>query len=281
MLVEAVTILVMGWSRTVGLIMMLSAVLGGVAVLIASGQLRTAADERVAAIDESLAASTEALRTADDTVAIVASVVERLAGSLVAVEDAAVDSIATLDDAENGLSKLAEISGEDLPRIVESLQEAMPALIQVADVIDGTLGTLSIVGVPYDPDVPFDESLAGVAESIENLPEQVREQAALIEEVGVGLGRIADQGGDLIIEIGLARQALGDGSRLLDRYRAATAAAIADVEAERESLGENADRELSAFSWLTSSIALAQFGLLAAGAVLVSRKVERPAGGPT
>jgi hypothetical protein len=201
-----------------------------------------------------------------------------LAGSLVAVEDAAVDSIATLDDAENGLSKLAEITGEDLPRIVESLQEAMPALIQVADVIDGTLGTLSIVGVPYDPDVPFDESLAGVAESIENLPAQVREQAALIEEVGVGLGQIADQGGDLIIEVGLARQALGDGIQLLDRYRATTANAIADVEAERKSIQAHADTEKTAISWLTASILLAQLGLIAAGALLVSKKIEMSSG---
>jgi len=250
---------------------MLVAVAGAVAATTASGELRTNAGDRALSLDQTLGASVAALRTADDTVAIVASIVDQLANSLVTVADAARDSIATIDDAESGLHKLAEITGEDLPRIVESLQEAMPALIQVADVIDGTLGTLSIVGVPYDPDVPFDESLAGVAESIESLPEQVRQQAALIEEVGSGLGGIADQAGDLIIEIGVAREQLKDGLELLNQYRATTATAIEGVEAERGLIASRAESEQSAIWWLGVAILLAQVGVFTAGAWLAVR----------
>ncbi len=254
---------------------MLVAVGGVSAAMVASGQLRAAVVDRSGSLDQALAASGEALRTADDTVAIVASIVDQLAGSLVAVEDVAFDSISTIDGAEIGLRKLAEISGEDLPRIVESLQEAMPALIQVADVIDGALGALSFVGVPYDPDVPFDESLAGVASSIETLPEQVRAQAVLIEEVADGLDRLADQAGDLVVEVGAARAQLADGLELLNQYRATTATAIDGVESQRQLLDTRIESERSAIWWMSAAILVAQFGLFGGGALLAFRKDGR------
>jgi len=262
----------MRWSRVLGVVLMLAAIGGSAAAISSAGDLRDAVDERSSSLDQALIAGGEALRTADDTVAIVASIVGQLAGSLVAVEDAALDSIATIDDAQNGLNKLAEISGEDLPRIIDSLKEAMPALIQVADVIDGTLGALSFVGVPYDPDVPFDESLSGVADSIDDLPEQVRHQADLIEEVAEGLGGIADQAGQLIIEMGVARLQLLDGIELLNQYRATTATAIETVETERELLAGRTESERSAIWWLAAAVVLAQLGLFTAGTWLLFRK---------
>jgi len=262
----------MRWSRVLGVVLMLAAIGASVTAVTAAGDLRDAVEERSSSLDQALIAGGEALRTADDTVAIVASIVGQLAGSLVAVEDAALDSIATIDDAQNGLNKLAEISGEDLPRIIDSLKEAMPALIQVADVIDGTLGALSFVGVPYDPDVPFDESLSGIADSIDDLPEQVRHQADLIEDVAEGLGGIADQAGQLIIEMGVARLQLLDGIELLNQYRATTATAIETVENERDLLAGRVESEQTAIWWLAAAVVLAQLGLFAAGTWLLFRR---------
>ena len=262
----------MSWSRLIGVVLILVAVAGTTAALVSADQLRSAADDRATALDRSLATGEEALRTADDTVALVASIVDQLSDSLVAVEDAVFDSIATIDDAESALAKLAEISGEDLPQIIESLEEAMPALIQVADVIDGTLGALSFVGVPYDPAVPFDESLAGVADSIAGLPEQVRLQAELIAGVGTGVGGIADQAGDLIIAMGVARVQLADGLTLLNQYRATTATAIEAVGVERGLVSDRTESEKTAIGWMIAAIVIAQFGLLVAGARLVFRR---------
>ncbi|MFW2339505.1 MAG: hypothetical protein ACN4GK_05595 [Acidimicrobiia bacterium] len=267
----------MRWMRVVGVVLVLLVVGGSIAALSAAGSLRDVVDDRASALDQTLVASSQALRTADDTVAIVAGIVEQLVGSLDSVEDAAIDAIATIDDAENGLNKLAEISGEDLPRIIDSLKDAMPALIQVADVIDGTLGALSFVGVPYDPDVPFDESLAGVAESIDDLPDQVRQQAELIREVGQGLGGIADQAGDLIIEVGVAKLQLADGVELLKQYRSTTAAAIEAVEQQRDLIESRSEAEKTAIGRLAAAVLMAQAGLAVLGIWLLLRK--EPGGG--
>jgi hypothetical protein len=265
----------MSWSRLAGVILMLAAVAGTIVAVGAGDRQRTAVDDRAAALDRSLESSEEALRTADDTVALVASVIDQLAGSLVAVEAAVLDSITTIDDAEDALVKLSEISGEDLPRIVESVEDALPALIQVADVIDGTLGALSFVGVPYDPEVPFDESLSGVADSIAGLTDQLAEQADLIAGVGTGLGGIADQAGELIIQMGVARVQLADGLALLNQYRATTASAIAAVGVERGLVSNRTDSEKTAIGWMIAAIVIAQVGLLVAGANLVFRRRDR------
>ena len=268
----------MRWIRlVVGVVLILVAVGGSITALSAAGLLREAVDDRASALDQTLVASSRALRTADDTVAIVAGIVEQLVGSLDSLEDAAIDVIATIDDAENGLNKLAEISGEDLPRIIDSLKDAMPALIQVADVIDGTLGALSFVGVPYDPDVPFDESLAGVAESIDDLPDQVRQQAELIREVGQGLGGIADQAGELIIEVGVAKLQLADGVELLKQYRSTTAAAIEAVEQQRDLIESTSEAEKTAIGRLAAAVLMALAGLVVLGIWLLLRK--EPGGG--
>ena len=267
----------MRWMRVVGVVLVLLVVGGSIAALSAAGSLRDVVDDRASALDQTLVASSQALRTADDTVAIVAGIVEQLVGSLDSVEDAAIDAIATIDDAENGLNKLAEISGEDLPRIIDSLKDAMPALIQVADVIDGTLGALSFVGVPYDPDVPFDESLAGVADSIDDLPDQVRQQAELIREVGQGLGGIADQAGELIIEVGVAKLQLADGVELLKQYRSTTAAAIEAVEQQRDLIESRSEAEKTAIGRLAAAVLMAQAGLAVLGIWLLLRK--EPGGG--
>jgi hypothetical protein len=262
----------MSWSRLTGVILMLAAVTGTIVAVGAGDRQRTAVDDRAGALDRSLQSSEEALRTADDTVALVASVVDQLAGSLVAVEDAVLDSITTIDDAEDALAKLAEIGGDDLPRIVESVEDSMPALIQVADVIDGTLGALSFVGVPYDPEVPFDESLAGVADSIAGLTDQLAQQADLIAGVGTGLGGIADQAGELIVQMGVARVQLADGQALLSQYRATTASAIEAVAAERDLVAGRTESEKEAIGWMIAAVVIAQFGLLVVGARLVLRR---------
>lgn len=262
----------MRWMRIVGIMLVMLAVGGSVVALSSAGSLREAVDGRMVSLDQTLVAGSQALRTADDTVAIVAGIVEQLVGSLDSVENAAIDAIATIDDAENGLNQLAEISGEDLPRIIDSLKEAMPALIQVADVIDGTLGALSFVGVPYDPDVPFDESLAGVADSIDDLPDQVRHQAELIGEVGQGLGGIADQAGDLIIEVGLAQQQLADGVELLKQYRSTTSAAIEAVEQQRRLLQSRSESEKAAVDRSVVAVVIAQAGLAVMGIWMLLRK---------
>lgn len=261
--------------RLLGIAVMLIAAAFGIAAMMAGGELRSAAERRADGLDQTLAASATALRAADDTVAIVVSSIDQISSGLVAVEDAALESIRTIDDAENAVGKLADISGEDVPRIVEALQEAMPALIQVADVIDGTLGALSIVGVPYDPEVPFDESLTRVAGSIEDLPDQMRAQAVAIGEVAGGLGRIADQGGELIVEIGVARVRLNEGLQLLRSYRETTESAIAAVEAERSALEGSVVDEQTAISWLTAALVAAQIAVFTVGAVLAVRPAAR------
>jgi hypothetical protein len=81
-----------------------------------------------------------------------------------------------------------------VPENIESIQDALPSMIQVADVIDNTLSRLADfgfereiqlplgvtvplsfdLGIEYDPEVPFDTSLIAFQDSLNGLPESLR-----------------------------------------------------------------------------------------------------------
>lgn len=83
-------------------------------------------------------------------------------------------------DTAVALADAGRLIEDDVAGSLESVEEAMPALIEAGDVIDTTLRALSFFGVDYAPAVPFDEALMGVEESLSGLPEDVRDQGAQI-----------------------------------------------------------------------------------------------------
>ncbi len=84
------------------------------------------------------------------------------------------------EDLTEVLGAVSELAAEDLPATLAAVESSLPALIDTAAVIDGAMSTLSIVGVRYDPDVPFDEALLDVQTSMDGLAEQIAEQGAAI-----------------------------------------------------------------------------------------------------
>jgi hypothetical protein len=221
---------------TLGAVLIAIGLFGIVAGVVAINTFPVDEVDSTDAVDQSLAASEQALVAAADTVGIVEGLLDQLAGALVEAEETGLNVTGALDRSEEALRQIARISGEDLPEVIESLQETMPSLIQVANVIDGTLGALSRIGVPYDPEVPFDDALEGVQEAIADLPAQVRTQADLIDGAADDLARIGDDAGDLFVELGTVRTQLEDAAVLLGNYRQETLAAGREVAAMRDDL---------------------------------------------
>jgi ABC-type transporter Mla subunit MlaD len=92
------------------------------------------------------------------------------------------------------LENITTVVTQEVPENIESIQDALPSMIQVADVIDNTLSRLSDfgfereiqlplgvtiplafdLGIEYDPEVPFDTSLIAFQDSLNGLPESLR-----------------------------------------------------------------------------------------------------------
>jgi hypothetical protein len=87
------------------------------------------------------------------------------------------------------LQQISRVLSDDVAGGLETFQGSLPELVEVAATIDETLTTLSsfridrtILGIPlrydlgidYDPEVPFAESVEELGTSIEGLPAELR-----------------------------------------------------------------------------------------------------------
>lgn len=114
--------------------------------------------------------------------------------SLADVETTTRELATVFEDAEVLLDTTADLSETEIAGSVQAVSDALPALIEVAEVVDRTLQALSNVpfGPRYEPAEPFDESLRRVQLELDGLPEDLREQARAIRAAGANLDAVRD-----------------------------------------------------------------------------------------
>lgn len=98
--------------------------------------------------------------TVEATQVIVATTIEAIEG----IESATRSAGRTLGSVSDLIVSTSDVIGEDLASGLEDAVGTLPALVDTGRIIDRTMRTLSLVGVDYDPEVPLDESLAGLEE---------------------------------------------------------------------------------------------------------------------
>ena len=127
--------------------------------------------------------SGDAIAAIEDTVAVAADATSEIREGV----DAASAGVAGVSaTALIGASSIEDVAGfieNDLPADLEAVQSSLPAAIQAAGAIDGTLRALSLFGVDYDPDQPFDESLRAVQAALEDMPEDLRSQGQALRDL--------------------------------------------------------------------------------------------------
>ena len=166
-----------------------------------------AVDAVVKILDDTLGLTGDSLATVEDTLDLARGTIGDVNASLVTVEETA-DSLAkTIADTQPLLDEVAQIAGEDAPNSIESVQEAIPAVAEVAGVIDSTLLTLNDfkieedilgfqlnydLGVNYAPTTPFDETVAGLGTSLDGFPDRLRELEPSLTAANDNLGSVSE-----------------------------------------------------------------------------------------
>jgi hypothetical protein len=136
--------------------------------------------------------------------------------SVSAAADGAAESARTVGLAVDGA---AEVIGEELPSSVESIREAMPGLIQAAEVIDSTLTTLAFLGVDYDPEVPLDQAFRRLDLELATIPETLRDNAALISGLTTQAQVFGDEALSISAQAAVLEGTLGSAQGLIEDYR--------------------------------------------------------------
>lgn len=191
-----------------------------------------------AALDRSLLLTSDALDALDNSVAVAQDTAVVVTDGLEQTEQTARELVVVFADGQDILDATADMSERDIAASLEAVEEALPALIQVAEVMDRTLTAVSALplGPTYDPDEPFDESLRAVQREMRGLPDELREQADLIRDAGRNLGTVGDGAASMASDLATLRVSMREAAGLLEGYADTAAEASAVVTDTQENL---------------------------------------------
>lgn len=187
----------------------------------------------VDSMDRSLTVTGEAVATADDTVQLAAETVAIVSDSFETLVPAADLAAESFEDAANVIADSSQVVTVDVPNALDSVVDAMPAIERVAGIIDTTLGALAFFGADYQPDVPFDQAVAEVAEAIEPLPVLLRAQAEPLDRLADDFEEFGAASAAMAQDLAALQTQLDEASLLLSEYAAAAADAsvvVADIQ---------------------------------------------------
>ena len=208
-----------------GVVGLLTTTAGTALGLVVLGDLSRTLQDSVGVTADAVAALSATVDVADDVVDATASTLFDAALAAAAAADGTAAAVDVLEGA-------ADVTGGEVASSLAAVQATLPALVDVAAVIDGTLGALDRlpVGPSYDPDVPFDTALREVEAELDGLPESLREQADLLRDGATELGDVERSASFLAEDLEELSRRLREAGTTLDEVSrtAEVAAAVLD-----------------------------------------------------
>lgn len=241
------------FKRLLGVIIIITAIIGlliGIGGIIVGGQ---AIDGIANSVSETLPLVIDSLTTVEDSLVLAQDTVTQVNNGLDTVEQTTRSLSTSIGDAAPAMDQVVSLTGTDVPEGIEAFQASIPNLVNVAATIDSTLETLSNfkvetriltfplsfdLGIDYNPEAPFDQSIAMIGSSMEGVPEQIRALATELESTGGNLVVLSEDINTLAGNINDINTELKDIPDLLDRY--------IDIIAELETNLTQLDQNLAA-----------------------------------
>lgn len=224
--------------RLLGLIILLTALLiiaGSIAGAYYVGDALAAVGESVRA---NLALAQQSLGTARNTLTLSRDTFDDVNGGLGTAVQATGSAARAVGDSRPLLNNVGVVTTDEVPEAIEGIQAALPNIIQVAGVIDGTLRTLSGIGIDttipipfagsiplqfdlgidYAPATAFDTTLRGFQSSLEGLPESMRALETDLQATDANLATLAADLQATSDNLAIINTRVGEVLPLLDQY---------------------------------------------------------------
>lgn len=217
-------------ARYAGISMVVLSLAGLVAGLILVQGLSSYTRASVSVSQSALGAISQTIEAFDELAADTSASIEAASRS---VDEAST----TVDTAISGLDDLATLLDEDIPETIASIRTSMPAAIQAANAIDGTLRALSLFGVDYRPEEPFDESLSRINAALGSLPDDLRIQSESIRELIPSGEALVGEIDQLSAQLDGLGESLGRFTSLAGTYELTVTEAETSIEAANGSIG--------------------------------------------
>lgn len=219
--------------RFLGLLMLLIGV-GGIGIAVFGARLGHQLVDRVGSnFERTLKLTSDSLETVSETLALAKSSIADV-NTVVTTAGSTADNLAeTVDDTRPLLSQISTVATDQVPDSLEAVQDAFPSLEQVAGVIDRTLVTLNSfrideeifgfniqydLGIDYEPEIPFDQSVRELGEGLEGIPESLRAMESYITVTSDNLETVSQDIRTLADELETVNGRLTEFDPLLDEY---------------------------------------------------------------
>jgi ABC-type transporter Mla subunit MlaD len=187
-------------------------------------------------VRSSVSVSQAALAAISQTIEAVDEVTTNTSASLSSATASVESASSTVEGAASAIDGIASFLDEELPETLESVQMSLPAAIQAANAVDGTLRALSLFGVDYNPDEPFGESLSRVNAALASLPDVLRAQSDAMSQLVPSVDRLAGQTDRLAGSMTDLTTSLEGFAALGDDYRSTIDQAEMTIEATSASI---------------------------------------------
>lgn len=175
-------------------------------------------------LDETLGTTVDAFVTVEEALATANS-------SVASAQDTFKSLSLTITSSNPTLDSLAGFLAEGLPNTLKSTGRTLDAAAQSAQVIDGVLETLSsipLLNIAYDPQMPLSDTLAGIGESLNALPDALGDlggnlsgTSATLPALAKNLDELGGSIGELTTSLTSAEQVVASYKGLIGRYQAA------------------------------------------------------------
>lgn len=175
--------------RIVGLIFIIIAIAGWFIAYQGLQLTNQFIDNLSLSINNTMQITTDTLTNVENSLVVAKQTITDLSATLATMETTAADMAAGIDDAQPLMEEVNIVVTQDVPNSIETLQIALPTLVEVASVVDDTLTTLSRfridqsifgfqlnydLGINYNPEVPFDQAVVELGAGLEGLPQTLR-----------------------------------------------------------------------------------------------------------
>jgi chromosome segregation ATPase len=210
-------------------------------------------------VDESFVIAEGSLDIVIDAVDEAESAIRALGRSMAAGEDALVSA--------------TDLTGGEIADALESVEASLPTIRSAAEAIDTTLGALSSLpfGPTYDAEQPLGPSIGQLQEDLSGLPDDLRDQAAQVEEVTRELAAATEGTVATADSLAALDSRLRAASTLLGDYGVRTAEARELVAEQQDTLATSATRARLLVVALGLVFAVSQFVPLYLGLSLLDR----------
>lgn len=278
--------------RFLGVLMLMIGI-GGIGIAVFGARLGHQFVEQVAAnFEQTLKLTSDGLDTVSESLVLAKSSMTDV-NAVITTAGTTADNLAeTVSDTRPLLDQISTVASDQVPDSLETVQDAFPSLEQVAGVIDRTLVTLNSfrideqifglniqydLGIDYEPEIPFDQSVRDLGEGLEGIPESLRALDAYIDVTSSNLETVSQDIRTLADDLETVNGRLNEFDPMLDNYLLMITDINDSTRQMRAQILSEVERINKGITLAMVWLALTQIAPLYLGWELVTGRRESPA----